>query len=188
MYMSYEQIRDAGQTLAAPTRKVLGIVDTRGEFDALIEALKAAGFNKVEALCGEEGVALLERVDNLFFSDLEDRVLSRHIDELKGRAHHRRDSAPRRARERGGSRRLRKWRSPTCAFRQLANHLAHQISWLCRKTKGNQKNCTMGFQPVALSRQIFSTGLEAHRTAFPTKSNHGTPRRRDRCRQTRFAE
>ena len=81
--MSYERIRDEGQTLTVPTGKVLGIVDTREQFDVLMGALKAAHFDKVEALCGEEGVSLLERVDNFFFSDMEDRVLKRHIEELK---------------------------------------------------------------------------------------------------------
>jgi hypothetical protein len=81
--MSYERIRDEGQTLTVPTGKVLGIVDTRNEFEALIRALNTAGFDKVEAIFGEEGVSLLERVDNFFFSDMEDRVLRRHIDELK---------------------------------------------------------------------------------------------------------
>lgn len=81
--MSVKRIRDEGQTLMTPTGKVLGIVDTREEFDVLIRALKTAGFDKVEALCGQDGVSLLERVDNFFFSDMEDRVLKRHIDEMK---------------------------------------------------------------------------------------------------------
>ena len=81
--MNVKRIRDEGQTLTVPTGKILGIVDTREEFDVLIPALAKAGFDKVEAICGEEGVSLLERVDNFFFSDMEDRVLKRHIEELK---------------------------------------------------------------------------------------------------------
>ena len=81
--MSVNRIRDEGQTLTVPTGKILGIDDTRDDFDGLIQALAKAGFDKVEAICGEEGVSLLERVDNFFFSDMEDRVLKRHIDELK---------------------------------------------------------------------------------------------------------
>ena len=81
--MNVKNIRDEGQTLTIPTGKVLGIVDTRDEFEGLMQALTKAGFDKVEALVGEEGVALLERVNNFFFSDLEDRVLKRHIEELK---------------------------------------------------------------------------------------------------------
>jgi hypothetical protein len=81
--MSDMRIRDEGQELSVPTGKVLGIVDTREQFDVLADALGAAGFDKVEALCGGEGVALLERVENFFFSDMEGRVLNWHIDELK---------------------------------------------------------------------------------------------------------
>ena len=76
-------IRDEGQTLTTPTGKVLGIVDTRAEFEVLVRALAKAGFDKVEALFGEDGISLLERVNNFFFSDMEERVLNRHIDELK---------------------------------------------------------------------------------------------------------
>jgi hypothetical protein len=83
MFMKVRRIRDEGQTLTVPTGKVLGIVDTRDEFEGLARALNNAGFDKIEALCGEEGVSLLERVDNFFFSDMEDRVLKRHLDELK---------------------------------------------------------------------------------------------------------
>jgi hypothetical protein len=81
--MSFERIRDEGQTLGPPTGKVLGIVDTRAEFDNVVWALRSAGFDKITAICGEEGIQLLERVNTFFFSDLEDRVLARHIEELK---------------------------------------------------------------------------------------------------------
>jgi hypothetical protein len=77
------RIRDEGQTLSMPTGKVLGIVNTRAEFEAVAQALRSAGFNKITTLCGEEGVQLLERVGTFFFSDAEERVLNRHIDELK---------------------------------------------------------------------------------------------------------
>jgi hypothetical protein len=78
-----ERIHDKGQTLGLPTGKMLGIVETRANLETLATSLKAAGFTKIEYLIGEEGVALLERVDQFFFSDLEDRVLARHIEELK---------------------------------------------------------------------------------------------------------
>jgi hypothetical protein len=81
--MGFERIRDEGQTLGVPTGKVLGIVDTRAEFDNVVRALKSAGFDTITAICGEEGVELLERVSTFFFSDLEERVLNRHIEELK---------------------------------------------------------------------------------------------------------
>ena len=60
--MSVTRIRDEGQTLHYPTGKLLGIVDTRAQLDQLVPALRAAGLNKIEALVGEEGVALLERM------------------------------------------------------------------------------------------------------------------------------
>jgi hypothetical protein len=81
--MAPAPIRDEGQTLGLPTGKLLGIVETRANLEALAASLKAAGFTKTENLVGEEGVALLERVDRFFFSDMEDRVLARHIEELK---------------------------------------------------------------------------------------------------------
>jgi hypothetical protein len=49
----------------------------------VFRALKNAGFTTITAICGEEGVQLLERVSTFFFSDLEERVLNRHIEELK---------------------------------------------------------------------------------------------------------
>jgi hypothetical protein len=81
--MGFERIRDEGQTLGVPTGKVLGVVDARAKFDDLVRALQNAGFNNVTAICGDEGVQLLERVSTFFFSDMEERVLNRHIDELK---------------------------------------------------------------------------------------------------------
>ena len=80
--MGVQRIHDEGQTLKTPTGKVLGIVDSRAEFDTLAHALTSAGL-RAEALCGDEGVALLERIDQFFFSDMEERVLHRHINELK---------------------------------------------------------------------------------------------------------
>ena len=81
--MSVANVQYEGQKLRYPTGKVLGIVDARPQLDSLVVALKEAGFNRVEALRGDEGVALLERVGTFFFSDMEERVLARHVDELK---------------------------------------------------------------------------------------------------------
>jgi hypothetical protein len=81
--MAATRIQDEGQTLATPTGKLLGIVESRANLETLSANLKNAGFAKTEYLVGDEGVALLERVDGFFFSDMEDRVLARHIDELK---------------------------------------------------------------------------------------------------------
>lgn len=81
--MSVEKIRDKGQTLGSPAGKVLGIVDSRAACEKVAAALSAAGFPKVQMLVGEEGVHLLERVDQFFFSDMEERVLDRHLEELR---------------------------------------------------------------------------------------------------------
>ena len=81
--MAVERIHDEGQTLKYPTGRVLGIVDTRADFDRLVAALQRSGFDKIEAICGDEGVNLLERVGGFFFSDMEPRVLERHVNELK---------------------------------------------------------------------------------------------------------
>jgi hypothetical protein len=81
--MNVTEIRDEGQTLKYPKGKLLGIVDTRADCDRLVPALRDAGFTQIEALVGDEGVALLERVGTFFFSDMEERVINRHIQELK---------------------------------------------------------------------------------------------------------
>jgi len=70
------------QKLAPPVGKVLGVVDTQKQLDEVTAALQKAGFAKVAAIKGEDGVNLLERVEGFFFSDAEERVLARHIDEL----------------------------------------------------------------------------------------------------------
>jgi hypothetical protein len=106
--MAVQRIHDEGQTLQTPSGKILGIVDSRAQFDDLATALSSAGFT-AEALCGEDGVQLLERIDQFFFSDLEDRVLRRHLEELKAghiiiaikAASERRDEAVRVATENG---------------------------------------------------------------------------------------
>ena len=81
--MKVTTIEDTGQTLGSPAGKLLGILDTREHLEGLAKDLASAGATKVENLVGEDGVALLERVDRFFFSDMEDRVLARHIEELK---------------------------------------------------------------------------------------------------------
>jgi hypothetical protein len=83
MLMAVQRIRDEGQTLSPPTGKLVGIIDTRADFDKVVRAVQIIGPISIEALCGEEGVNLLERVNTFFFSDMEDRVLQRHIEELK---------------------------------------------------------------------------------------------------------
>ena len=81
--MTVTLIADTGQTLPPPHGKVLGVVDTQKQFDEVVSALKKAGFDKVTAVHGEDGVNLLERVDGFFFSDGNERILHRHIAELQ---------------------------------------------------------------------------------------------------------
>ncbi len=81
--MSIEKIRDEGQTLDTPTGKVLGIVDSRADCEKGAAALAAAGLPAVKVLVGEDGVQLLERINQFFFSDMEERVLRRHLEELQ---------------------------------------------------------------------------------------------------------
>jgi CheY-like chemotaxis protein len=85
--MSAEKIRDKGQTLDTPTGKILGIVDSKANLEDLARAMESAGYEKVKFLSGEEGADLLERSEGFFFSDMEERVLTRHIEELKA-GHH----------------------------------------------------------------------------------------------------
>ena len=80
--MNVPTIHDEGQTLA-PRGKVLGVVDSGAQLEAIARKLKAAGFPKVAKIEGEEGLQLLERVHGFFFSDAEERILDRHIAELQ---------------------------------------------------------------------------------------------------------
>jgi trans-aconitate methyltransferase len=81
--MAPTHIRDKGQPLGPPTGKLLGIVESRANLESVAANLRTAEFETVDYLHGDEGVALLERVDGFFFSDMEDRVLARHIEELR---------------------------------------------------------------------------------------------------------
>ena len=44
--MAITKIRDEGQTLGPPSGKMLGIVETRANLEALANSFKAAGFTK----------------------------------------------------------------------------------------------------------------------------------------------
>ena len=81
--MSVKQIRDEGQKLRYPRGKILGVVDKPADVDGLARALESAGFRNIEEISGTEGVHLLERINGFFFSDAEEQVLARHIEELK---------------------------------------------------------------------------------------------------------
>src|SRR5262245_36748917 len=81
--MTVTKIHDEGQPLSVPRGKVVATADTRAVFDDAAQALQARGFEKIEALSGQEGVNLLERIHTFFFSDMEDRMLANHIKDLK---------------------------------------------------------------------------------------------------------
>jgi len=81
--MSVEPMSDQGQTLGYPQGKVVGVVDTQGQFDEVVAALKKAGFDGIQALHGADGLQLLDRVNTFFFNDYEERALQRHIQELE---------------------------------------------------------------------------------------------------------
>jgi hypothetical protein len=77
---------DRGQELATPAGQAIGFVDTREQFDAVTEALKAAGYieSKIIALKGEDGVDMLERLQETFnFGDGEDAIMEFSIKELQ---------------------------------------------------------------------------------------------------------
>lgn len=59
------------------------MVETQGQFDEVVAALKRAGFDSIQALQGADGLQLLERVDTFFFNRPVERVLQRHIQELQ---------------------------------------------------------------------------------------------------------
>ena len=81
--MSAEIIRDQGQNLRSPSGKVLGVVDSKEIGENVARSLQAAGFPPIQVLVGDDGIRLLERVDQFFFSDMEDRILKRHLEELR---------------------------------------------------------------------------------------------------------
>lgn len=81
--MAAEKINDEGQQLDYPTGKLLGIVESQDVLDSLSRALETAGFTQIKFLSGEDGVSLLERSEGFFFSDMEDQVLTRYIEEVK---------------------------------------------------------------------------------------------------------
>lgn len=81
--MEVEWIHDHGQTLGPPMGKLVGVIDSKENVDRVTKALDDAGFEHVEIIAGEEGLHLLERIHTFYFSDMEDRVLHWHIEEVK---------------------------------------------------------------------------------------------------------
>jgi hypothetical protein len=85
--MTVKPTVDRGQTIAAPARKVIGILDSKAEFEAFAEAVRAAGYpaSKITSLYGDDGVRLLERLkeSSFFFADSEDSIIQLSIRELR---------------------------------------------------------------------------------------------------------
>jgi hypothetical protein len=88
--MAVKPVIDHGQQLATPEGHAIGFVDTEEQFDAVTKALKTAGYteSKIIALKGEDGVDMLERLQETFnFGDGEDAIMEFSIKELQ-QGHH----------------------------------------------------------------------------------------------------
>src|SRR6478609_3783408 len=84
--MTVKPVIDHGQELVRPEGQVIGFVDTREQFDAVAQALKAVGYAdaNVIALQGDHGIAMLERLQKTFnFGDGEDAIMEFSIKELQ---------------------------------------------------------------------------------------------------------
>ena len=84
--MAVKPVTDHGQELATPEGQAIGFVDTKEQFVAVTQALKAAGYadSKIVALQGEDGVDMLERLQKTFnFGDGEDAIIEFSINELR---------------------------------------------------------------------------------------------------------
>jgi hypothetical protein len=85
--MTIEPTIDRGQKLTPPAGKVIGFINSKTEFDAFAEAVRAAGYSptQITSLYGDDGIHLLERLkkDNFFFGDSEDGVIQLGIRELR---------------------------------------------------------------------------------------------------------
>jgi hypothetical protein len=84
--MAVKPVIDYGQELTTPEGQAIGFVDTKEQFNAVTQALKAAGYADPDiiALHGEDGIAMLERVQNTFnFGDGEDAIMEFSIKELQ---------------------------------------------------------------------------------------------------------
>jgi hypothetical protein len=84
--MAVKPVIDHGQELARPEGQAIGFVDTKEQFDAVTQALKAAGYadSNTTALQGEDGIELLKRLQETFnFGDGEDAFVESAIKELR---------------------------------------------------------------------------------------------------------
>ncbi len=85
--MTLEPTADHGQTITPPAGKVIGFFDSKAEFDAFAEAVRAEGYAAatITSLYGEDGIHLLTRLkeNSFFFGDSEDRVIQLSLKELE---------------------------------------------------------------------------------------------------------
>lgn len=84
--MVVKPVINRGQELATPELQAIGFVDTKEQFDAVTQALKAAGFadSNIIALQGADGIEMLERLQKTFnFGDGEDAIMEFSIKELR---------------------------------------------------------------------------------------------------------
>lgn len=84
--MAVKPVIDHGQELATPEGQTIGFVDTKEQFDAVTQALKAAGYSDstIIALEGEDGIQMLKRLQKSFnFGDGEDAIMEFSIKELR---------------------------------------------------------------------------------------------------------
>ena len=81
-----EPIQDRGQQLPVPEGKVIGIVNSRNDFDTVTRALNRAGYpnDSMNALFGADGIEMLQRLrETAFFGDWERAVVDEGIGELE---------------------------------------------------------------------------------------------------------
>jgi hypothetical protein len=84
--MAVHPVIDRGQDLDTPEMRAIGFVDTKEQFDAVTQALKAAGYadSNIIALQGTDGIEMLKRLQKTFnFGDGEDALMEFSIKELR---------------------------------------------------------------------------------------------------------
>jgi hypothetical protein len=84
--MTVKPVIDHGQELTRPEGQAIGFVNTREQFDAVTQALKAAGYadSNIIALQGDDGVDMVERLQAAFnFGDGEDAFMESSLEELQ---------------------------------------------------------------------------------------------------------
>jgi hypothetical protein len=84
--MAVKPVINRGQDLATPEMQAIGFVDTKEQFDAVTQAIKAAGYaeTSIFALQGADGIEMLKRLQKTFnFGDGEDALMELSITELQ---------------------------------------------------------------------------------------------------------